>query len=907
MTGKTLIAKLTKKLPLRTVLIVPFVLQIFASVGLVGYFSYKNGQEAIANLANQLMTQVGDRVKDHLDDLINQQILIVNLTDLAFKNQELPPENLQKITDHYRIKIKYFNFLSALTYVNKFDDYLSVRRDLKNDQLYVQFASKTLNNNALKTYLLDQDGKVTKLLKTNANFQVNQRPWYQQAIKAHGQITWAGVYTYTIENNLGMAFGKAFYNQKGEYQGMFGGAFSLNQINQFLQQIQLSQKTAVFLIENNGDIVANSIKDTLFIPQSYQVKRLKINGSKNPLIQAAAQKLITKFNQLNQIKNQENLSFTFKKENYFLRVEPYRKQQEINWLIITVVPEADFMQKIYENNLTTIMLCILTLMIAIALGLLTARSITNPILKLNESAKHLAEGFWEEMVNIEREDELGELAKSFNTMANKLHKSFENLEEKIEQRTEELAIAKDKAEVANQAKSKFIASKSHELRTPLNAILGFAQLMINSTNLNSQEQRNLNIINQSGDHLLTLINNILDLAKIESGKTTVNIKNFDLYSLLDDLEDMFKLKVNNQKLSFTIEYSTDVPQYIRTDQIKLTQILINLINNAIKFTTIGGISINAISPDPDHITFSITDTGKGIAPEEINNLFQAFTQTQSGKESQEGTGLGLAISYHFVHLLGGEIKVNSQIDSGTTFSFTIKIAQVTADQIESKKPPRQVIGLAPNQPMYKILIADDKPSNRQLLIQLLNPFGFEIQEANNGEEALAIWEKWQPHLIWMDMRMPILDGYETTKIIKSTTQGNATVIIAITASVLEEDKVVTISAGCDDFVRKPFRNEMIFELLTKHLGVNFIYENSPKELPQTSTTNLKEVTEDLQAMSPPWLEELYQASIDLDEETISELIAEVPPVHIYLRNYLKDQVENYRFDNLRTLIETIKI
>ncbi|NEQ78270.1 MAG: response regulator, partial [Okeania sp. SIO2C9] len=366
------------------------------------------------------------------------------------------------------------------------------------------------------------------------------------------------------------------------------------------------------------------------------------------------------------------------------------------------------------------------------------------------------------------------------------------LEQKVAERTEQLSIAKEKAEVANQAKSSFIANMSHELRTPLNAILGFSQIMMRSPTLSPEQKENTTIINKSGNYLLTLINNILDLSKIEAGKMSLNAKTFDFYSLLNELEDLLHITAENKGLTLIFDHQDDVPRYIYTDETKLRQVLINLINNGIKFTKQGGVSLTvgateksslnpSLKKEENHqkstMIFEVRDTGAGIAEAETPKLFEAFTQTETGKNSQEGTGLGLPISRKFIQLMGGDITVNSQVGKGTTFRFQIQVNVANKTDIEIEQNPRHVIALKPNQPRYKILIVDDRPTNRLLLIKLLQPLGFELKEAENGKQAIEIWEKWQPHLIWMDMRMPVMDGYEATQIIKGTTKGNATAII----------------------------------------------------------------------------------------------------------------------------------
>jgi PAS domain S-box-containing protein len=305
--------------------------------------------------------------------------------------------------------------------------------------------------------------------------------------------------------------------------------------------------------------------------------------------------------------------------------------------------------------------------------------------------------------------------------------------------------AEEATDVANQAKSQFLANMSHELRTPLNAILGFSQLMNKSANLAPEDKQNLKIIIRSGEHLLTLINQVLDLSKIEAGRITLDETTFDLFPLLDDLETMFQLKANKKGLHLFFERSDAVPQYVRTDEVKLRQVLINLLSNAIKFTKEGSVSVRVavVSHKKQQTTnnrqltihFEIEDTGVGIAPEEIENIFEAFVQAKTGRELREGTGLGLSISRKFVQLMGGQIPVSSIVDKGSTFKFDIDIGVgvVEPNAIATQQPTRRVIALEPNQQRYRLLIVDDKPDNRQLLIQLLSPLGFELREASNGK------------------------------------------------------------------------------------------------------------------------------------------------------------------------------
>ncbi|MEG3835887.1 AAA family ATPase [Microcoleus sp. Z1_C3] len=514
------------------------------------------------------------------------------------------------------------------------------------------------------------------------------------------------------------------------------------------------------------------------------------------------------------------------------------------------------------------------------------------------------------------------------------------LEQEISERKKveaELERAKEAAVAANLAKSIFLANMSHELRTPMNAILGFSQLMNQDTNLLTEQKENLNIIQRSGEHLLSLINQVLDLSKVEAGRMTLSKNNLNIHHFLAEIEDMFALKATAQSLELRFECAADVPKYIYADEIKLRQVLINLISNAVKFTASGSVYLKVKNkqvktpieaetkttnnPQSTTITFEVKDTGIGIAVEEMENLFKPFVQTASGQKVQQGTGLGLTISRQFVRLMGGEITVIShgkvftpgiplkeffKDTTGTTFKFDIPVGIADASTIQNQPQSRRVVALAPNQPQYRILVVDDRDYNRQLLVKLLKPVGFEVQEASNGIEALAIWDSYSPHLIWMDMRMPVMDGYEATKRIKGTIKGQATAVIAITASVWEEEKAVILSAGCDDFVRKPFHTEAIFDIMTKHLGVLYIYQEQELPSPPSNVTGESlNFTDLLAAMSKEWIVKLYEAAMDADAELVCQLLEEIPESHAFELQTLRNWVTRFQFEKILDLTESL--
>ncbi|MEQ9373267.1 MAG: ATP-binding protein [Coleofasciculus chthonoplastes F3-SA18-01] len=1001
---KNVLTNLAAKLPLRTVLIVPFVLQIVGTVGLVGYLSYRHGEEAVSDLATQLEAEISDRVAERLKTYLQTPHQINATNANAIRLNQLDITDQSSLKRHFLQQIQVFDSLNRIYFSNSQGGLVSTGNDERGFSVAL---TDNFTQGNLRVYSVDRQGNHQKSLVNKNSYDTRERPFYQTAVAA-GKPTWSPIYLYIpADLGLGIAASYPFYDQTGTLQGVLSTDLSLAAVSEFLQTLNVGKYGRIFILEKNGLVVADSV-DTLAVygqDTSKTAQRISATQINDPLIQATTQNLLAKFGDLSNLNQFQSLNFEQNSENYFVQVTPFQDDYGLDWLIVVVISDADFMQQIYANTRLTLLLCIGALAIAIGMGILTVRWVTTPILQLNTSAQAIAKGEWDKPIPNKRFDEIGQLATSFQTMAVQLQQYFTNLqssnqalanyhqtlEATIAERTEalrqseerlrlvieattegiwdwtiqddtsvwsekiyrllglpptpleanayqslfqrihpedqdrftqslqnhfefnhpykvEIRIqradgtygwfalcgnalrdengnpyrmvgsftdisdrklaaaaleqAKDAAETANRAKSQFLANMSHELRTPLNGILGYAQILNQNSNLTRQQQKGIDIIYKCGQHLLTLINDILDLSKIEANKLELYPQYFYLSSLLIGLIDIFRIKAEQKDITFTYQASPSLPDIIYADEKRLRQVLMNLLSNAIKFTDTGIVtfSINKIDQGQrtnGKIRFQVEDTGIGINYDQIEKIFLSFEQVVHSLQREEGTGLGLAISQKLVSLMNSQIFVESTPGVGSRFWFDIELQDVSAAVKPMMIKSRETIIGYTGEPR-QILIVDDRWENRAVLVNRLEPIGFNVVEATNGQEGLDKAHQFQPDLILVDIVMPVMDGHQMTQQLRQVPEFQDTPILAISANVFATNQSQSLESGCNDFLTKPIQWDELHPKLQHHLHLSWVYRQD--ETQDNQEINLSDM------VIPPreQLVDLYEAACSGD-------------------------------------------
>jgi len=735
-------------------------------------------------------------------------------------------------------------------------------------------------------FLMDPRGRV--ILSTRPSVQGEYRglqAYFKEGLKTAGVHVQTLSFSSISEGINTIVAVMPVLDDNGHALGVLAGRASLAMLNEIMfQRVGLSETGETYLVGSNQVLLTQS-RFPGYEPGKKYVKSIGVNAA---------------------IKDHMNGSGIYADYRGVPVLSVYRWLPDLQVALVAEQDRMEALRPLYTTLGIDAGVALFAVMVAVVLSIFISGSIARPVADLAQTAERIAAGSLELRAKVERDGEIGVLARSFNSMTAQLHGLITSLEQRVAERTTQLTMAKEQAEAANLAKSTFLANMSHELRTPLNAVLGFSQLMKGDPDVSVKQRESLEIINRSGEYLLNLINNVLDISKIESGRVVLEQAPMDLHQLLHEMKSLMYAKALAQGLSFTVEQSPDLPRHITIDQGKLRQVLINLIGNAVKYTKTGGVSLRAMVVKKEtsecmRLEFEVEDTGPGIRGEDRERIFFPFVQLGVLPPTEAGTGLGLAICKQYVELMGGTISVASAPGKGSLFRFEIPVGVLPAGAIPTESRRGRVIGLAEGQPRYRLLIAEDQPENRLLLHEMLEPLGFDLREAVNGKEALALFEEWHPHLVWMDIRMPVMDGLEATWRIKATETGAGTRIVALTAHALEEERSEIMAAGCDDFIRKPYKYDDILDVLTRNLGVRFIYEEGATP-PAASTAQPD--TAALAALPMELLDALEHALSLLDIGGVNRTIEDIRARDVSLGEALEAMAGDFQYNRILRLIRT---
>ncbi|MGC1306289.1 MAG: ATP-binding protein [Phormidesmis sp.] len=847
--------RLLSNIPLRTVLIAPFVLQILGAVGLVGYLSFRNGQQAVNKLAGQLRSEMSARIEGELQSYLESPHGFNRINGATLAEGQFDMDNGSNAAQFLR-QLKVSDFAFASYCGDNRGQWLGAMRYITETQSAPALvASNASNDYNFTFYQIGTNGDQGPLIERLRPYDPRQRPWYQSAISAQQPI-WSEVYLDFAVGLPTITASEPVYGPKGRLLGVCAtDVVLLQEFRQFLANLSIGNSGTAFVMDRSGAVLSSATDEPLTQGEGEEMTMLQAVDSSDPLIQGTADFLQRQFGSFAAIQDPEQLNFRLPGdgpnllggERQFVQVLPLQDSRGLDWLIVVAVPESDFMGQIYANTRNTILLCIVALAIATGVGILTARWVIHPLIELNSAAKDIAKGELNRKVEIQRSDEVGELANSFNGMASQLQESFNSLGAKNVE-----------LQHLDKLKDEFLANTSHELRTPLNGMIGIAESMIDGATgkLTEIQERNLWMVAQSGHRLSNLVNDILDFSKLKHKGIELQLKPVSLRELVEVVLTLSRSLAGPKQLTLINDVSPDLPA-AKADENRLQQILYNLVGNAVKFTPSGTVKISADvrhsqeGTEYEGLAITVADTGVGIPEDKLERIFEAFEQAE-GSTAREygGTGLGLAVTKQLIELHHGKLTVTSTVGAGSQFTFTLPVATekshegqydppVSTTRLQrssvlatSGKWDSEAINNASANPINLtelsgsvVLVVDDEPVNLQVLANHLSLQDYSIVQASNGEDTLRLIEQGlRPSIILLDVMMPKMTGYEVTQRLRESYPATELPIVLLTAKTQVTDLVTGLAAGANDYLTKPIAREELLARIRTHLNLSRLRE-----------------------------------------------------------------------------------
>ena len=814
--------------PLWGVILLPFLVLLMLQGGLTAWLSLATGRHAVEDVGAHLRHELTNRVRDYLRGLLEKPHLINALND-DLLTRRLDPNDPQLLGQHFGRQLEVFGTASYIFFGTPEGGAAGAgRRDdgtptVDHTDLH---PTRGLVAGTRREYRATADGLPGELIDATPGFDSRLRPWYVAAATV-GEATWSEVYPLFIDQSLAVAASRPVYDDQGELLGVLGVDLRLSGIGDFLRQLEIGQSGAAFVIDRNGLLIASSVDESPVLGsqpttrgQDATLERRHGVASTSEQISGATRYLLHQVGDLGTLDRERQMSFGLGGVRQLLQVAPLRDGRGIDWLIVTVMPESDFTAPLEESWRRTLLIVLGVFALATLLGLLTARWIARPIQQLGNATRALAEGDSVVLPGGTRVVEVDQLSQGFERMAGRLRSSFAELEQRVAARTNELAQAKEVAEDANRAKTRFLSNVSHEIRTPLATILGTLELLGDPRLRPGERDEALDGARRQGHHLSLLLADLIDVGRIEEGQFELDLATLDLEELLTTLQDTFGDNARERGLGLAIETRGRLPWRFVGDARRLRQVLFNLLSNALRYTREGRVRLEIAlarsaptNGDSTTLELVVEDTGPGIAEDQRRWLFEPFTRLD---DDGQGFGLGLAIVRQLSEQLGADLDLESHVGQGSRFTVRMPVSgcQRWSEEAPERRPLATRQPFASDLPALegRVLVAEDSQALNQLCRRMLERWGLTAEKAMDGVEAVERVRRGGIDVVLMDWQMPRRGGLEATRELRG--EGIQVPIIALTAAARPGDRTRCLEAGCNVHLAKPID----FRRLHHHLA-----------------------------------------------------------------------------------------